>query len=151
MQFCIVKHPSNRSVNTIKQNKNIENYRSSSRRRCPVRKGVLRNFAKFTGKHLRQSLFFNKGSCEFSEISKKTSLTEHLWATASGTSLNFAEIWDSYERTYYDTFADMFSIWFLNISFRLVSIFSTSSELPLYICMGPIFTRRGVFRTLSNI
>ena len=28
--------------------------------RCSVRKGVLRNFAKFTGKHLCQSLFFNK-------------------------------------------------------------------------------------------
>ena len=25
------------------------------------KKGVLRNFAKFTGKHLWQSLFFNKG------------------------------------------------------------------------------------------
>ena len=32
----------------------------SSHRRCSVRKGVLRNFAKFTGKHLCQSLFFNK-------------------------------------------------------------------------------------------
>ena len=32
----------------------------SSHRRCFVRKVVLRNFAKFTGKHLRQSLFFNK-------------------------------------------------------------------------------------------
>ena len=31
-----------------------------SHRRCSVRKGDLRNFAKFTGKHLRQSLFFNK-------------------------------------------------------------------------------------------
>ena len=28
--------------------------------RCSVRKGVLRNFTKFTGKHLCQSLFFNK-------------------------------------------------------------------------------------------
>ena len=43
------------------------------------RKGVLRNFAKFTGKHLCQSLFFNKKetlvqvfSCEFCEISKNT-------------------------------------------------------------------------------
>ena len=26
----------------------------SSHRRCSVRKGVLRNFAKFTGKHLRR-------------------------------------------------------------------------------------------------
>ena len=75
-------------------------YRSSHRKRS-LRKGVLRNFAKFTGKHLCQRLFFNqvadlslqlykKGtltqvfSCEFSEISKNTFFTEHLWPTASG-------------------------------------------------------------------
>ena len=72
----------------------------SSHRRCSVRKGVLRNIAKFTGKHLCQSLFFNKVavlrsvtikketlvqvfSCEFWEISINTSYTEHLSATAS--------------------------------------------------------------------
>ena len=32
----------------------------SSHHRCSVKKGVLRNFAKFAGKHLCQSLFFNK-------------------------------------------------------------------------------------------
>ena len=32
----------------------------SSHRMCSVRKGVLRNFAKFTGKRLCQSLFVNK-------------------------------------------------------------------------------------------
>ena len=32
----------------------------SSHRRCFVKKGVYRNFAKFTGKHLCQRLFFNK-------------------------------------------------------------------------------------------
>ena len=32
----------------------------SSHRRYFVRKGVLRNFPKFTGKYLYQSLFFNK-------------------------------------------------------------------------------------------
>ena len=32
----------------------------SSHRRCSVRKGVLRNFAKFIGKHLCQGLFFNE-------------------------------------------------------------------------------------------
>ena len=51
-----------------------------------MRKGVLRNFAKFTGKHLCQSLFFNKVaalivkketlaqvfSSEYCEISKNT-------------------------------------------------------------------------------
>ena len=32
----------------------------SSRPEVFYKKGVLRNFTKFTGKHLRQSLFFNK-------------------------------------------------------------------------------------------
>ena len=32
----------------------------SSHQRCSVRKSVLRDFAKFAGKHLCQSLFFNK-------------------------------------------------------------------------------------------
>ena len=32
----------------------------SSQQRCSVRKRVLRNFAKFRGKHLCQVLFFNK-------------------------------------------------------------------------------------------
>ena len=32
----------------------------SSHRGCFVRKDVLRSFPKITGKHLRQSLFFNK-------------------------------------------------------------------------------------------
>ena len=35
-------------------------YNRSSRRRCSLKKGVLRNFAKFTGKHLCQRLFFNR-------------------------------------------------------------------------------------------
>ena len=50
----------------------------SSRSEVLCRKGFLRNFSKVTGKHLCQSLFFNKEtltqalSCEFSEISKST-------------------------------------------------------------------------------
>ena len=49
------------------------------------KKNVLRNFAKSTGKHLCQSLSFNKVaglpvfSCEFCEISKNTFFTEHAW------------------------------------------------------------------------
>ena len=30
----------------------------SSQRRCSIKKGVLKNLQKFTGKHLRQSFFF---------------------------------------------------------------------------------------------
>ena len=49
------------------------------------KKGVLRNFTKFTGKHLCRSLFFKKEtlaqvfSCEFCEISKNAFFTEHVW------------------------------------------------------------------------
>ena len=45
----------------------------SSHQRCSVKKGVLRNFTKFTGKHLCQSLLFNKvagAACNF--IKKET-------------------------------------------------------------------------------
>ena len=49
----------------------------SSRPDVFCEKGVLRTFAKSIGKHLCQSLFFNKAqaqvfSCEFCEISKNT-------------------------------------------------------------------------------
>ena len=77
-------------------------YYRSSHRNCSVRKDVLRNFAKFTEKHLCQSLFYNKVaglrpafllkktptqvfSCEFFKISKNTIFTEHFWTTVSDT------------------------------------------------------------------
>ena len=60
--------------------------------RCSVRKGVLRNFKKFTAKQLCQSLYFHKVaglilaqvfSCEFCKISENTFFTERLWVNAS--------------------------------------------------------------------
>ena len=48
-------------------------------------RGVLRNFAKLTGKSLCRSLFFNKEALTqvfFSEFSDAF-FTKHLWATAS--------------------------------------------------------------------
>ena len=73
----------------------------SSHQKCSEKKKVLRNFAKFTGKHLYHSLFSHKVaglrpatlfkketlaqvfSHEFWEIFKNTYFAEHLWATAS--------------------------------------------------------------------
>ena len=61
--------------------------------RCSIKKCVLRNVTKFTGKHLYQSHFLNKVAglrpkekkslaqvffCEFCEISKNTFFTENL-------------------------------------------------------------------------
>ena len=68
---------------------------------CSVRKGVLRNFAKFTGNtwarvsfliklqakacnFIKKEALEQKLSCEFYDISKNTLFTEHLRTTASG-------------------------------------------------------------------
>ena len=66
------------------------------------KKGVRRYFAKFTGKHLRQSLLFNNFIeketlarvlfCEFYKISKNTFSIEHLRVTASEVTLLFVYI-----------------------------------------------------------
>ena len=47
----------------------------SSHRRCSLRKGVLRNFVKFTGKHVCQSLLFNK----VAGLRSATLLKKKLW------------------------------------------------------------------------
>ena len=71
-------------------------------RRCVCRKGVLRNFPKFTGKRLCQSLFFNKVgtgdssagvSCKFCEISKNTFFIEHLrWLLLFGVDFHYQRL-----------------------------------------------------------
>ena len=67
----------------------VSHYRSS-RPEVFCKKCALRNFAKFTGKHLCQSLFFNKKenlaqafACEFCGISKNTFLHKTPLVAAS--------------------------------------------------------------------
>ena len=58
------------------------NISRSSRLKVFCKKGVLRNFAKLIGKHLCQSLFFNKvAACfpvNFAKFLRTPFLTEHL-------------------------------------------------------------------------
>ena len=62
-----------------------------SYRRCLVKISVLKNFTKFTGKHLCRSLFFNKVAglrhrcfpVNFAKFLRTSFLTEHLRTTAS--------------------------------------------------------------------
>ena len=71
------------------------------KRRCSQKSCTIQR------KHLRQSLFFNKVaglgfikeetlaqvfSCKFGEISKNTYFIEHLWATASGKTVEYEEV-----------------------------------------------------------
>ena len=46
-----------------------------SHQRCSIEKDVRRNFTKFTGKHLCQSLFFNK----VADLRPATLLKKRLW------------------------------------------------------------------------
>ena len=57
----------------------------SSHQRCSVKKGVLKNFEKFTGKHLCQSLFLRhrRFPANFAKFLRTLFLTEDLWMTAS--------------------------------------------------------------------
>ena len=65
---------------------NVSVFRSS-RPEVFWKKGVLRNFAKFTGKHLCQSLFFNKVAglrpgcfpVNFTKFLRTPFFIEHLW------------------------------------------------------------------------
>ena len=64
MNFCSLKNKDGTLIKTkynvsLLKPKTPSLYRSNHRR-CSLRKGILRNFAKFTGKHLCQGLFFNK-------------------------------------------------------------------------------------------
>ena len=64
----------------------------NSHQRYSMKKGILRNFAKFTGKDLCQSLVrWQKGTLAqvFCKTSKNTFFTEHIWATASAHVMNF--------------------------------------------------------------
>ena len=89
----------------------------SSQRRCSRKKGILRNFTKFTftGKQLRQSLVFNKVA-GLRQFSKNTFLTERLRTVSHGsfsfplptTSASFLYI----ANTYFFLFAHICS-WFL--------------------------------------
>ena len=54
-----------RQISTMELSCNIFGWSSvirSSHQRCSMKKGVFRNFGKFTGKHLCQGLFFNKAA-----------------------------------------------------------------------------------------
>ena len=62
------------SDNAYKSSKRDTGNRSSHQR-CSMKKGVLRNFTKFTGKHLCQSLFFNK----VTGLRPATLLEKRLW------------------------------------------------------------------------
>ena len=72
-------------------------------RRCSVKKSVLINFAKFTGKYLRQSLFFNKAADWALKL---------FWNRNYGATFNFIK-----EETLAQVFSCEFGIIFKNTSF----------------------------------
>ena len=57
---CLSFSTSSKKARTKKLFKGVSLIISTFYQRCSIINGVLRNFAKFTAKHLCQSLFFNK-------------------------------------------------------------------------------------------
>ena len=87
LQYSILQNESCSFLFTSFQQKNNR----TNHQRCSMKKGVLKYFTKFTGKHLCQSLFFNKViknetlahvfSCEFCDIFKNTFFTDASYKT----------------------------------------------------------------------
>ena len=118
----------------------------SSHQRYAVRKGFLRNFAKFTGKHLRQSLYFNRvagHACSFikietlaqvfssesCEISKNTFFIEHVWASASLSSCFWVNIEENGDSIFMKTgFSDICNKCFNNYHSKVIN-FVVSNQL----------------------
>ena len=63
------------SSEIYKQKPKITALFRSSHQKCSIKKGVLKNFTKFKGKHLCQSLFFNK----VADFRPSTLLKKRLW------------------------------------------------------------------------
>ena len=81
----------------LRYDESLKTFTEAVDRGCSVKKGVIKNFEKFTGKRQRKSLFLNKVeacnfikkktlaqvfSCEFREIFENTFLIQHVRATA---------------------------------------------------------------------
>ena len=114
----------------------------SSHQRCSVRKSVLINFTKFTGKHLCQSPFFNKKD--------------------SGTGVFLWILWNFYEHLFHRTPPDdCVSNWFADIYLGIIHLVHKQTFLKNQnisytwvakrLLSSDMTDWRGEFRTLSNI
>ena len=72
---ALKKNSSYESPVLLNKESQVEPLRRSSRPEVFSKKGVLRNFAKFTEKHLCQSLFFNK----VADLRSAALLKKRLW------------------------------------------------------------------------
>ena len=59
----------------VKKNLIRKDISRSSHQKCSIKEGVIRNFVKFTGKHMCQSIFFNK----VAGLRYATLLKKRLW------------------------------------------------------------------------
>ena len=76
MQRTIFYNLNSKSITNAKKFwMNVKLLFKSSHKRYAIKKDVLRNFAKFTGKHLCQSLFFN----EVAGLRPETLSKKKLW------------------------------------------------------------------------
>ena len=93
MYFIVCLHFKKKQLSKIDNKKKTKKKKKigwrvlrSSHQGCSVRKGILRNLARVTGKHLCLNLESRETlaqvfSCEICEISKNIFFTEHLWTT----------------------------------------------------------------------
>ena len=122
---------------TEKINVKIKNRKStirSSHWKCSVRKGVLINFVKFTGKHLCQSLFFNKVAGWGTIFYRIPLMAASISFTARTRFVIFLDksiygftltLWEDILKNVWETLSlKNFEIWYWQISVDVLSSFS---------------------------
>ena len=124
----------------------------SSHQKCSIKKGVFKNFVKFTGIHLCQSLFFNKVAglkpvtllkkrpwhrhfaLNFAKFFKNTFFTEYLWTIAFAYHKNI-------HYHHHQLFSQKAHLWCLSV-FNWVeqtkNTFKKSSfsDIKVYVCLN---------------
>ena len=109
------------------------------------KKGLLKNFAKYTGKHLRQCLFFNKVAglgqvffCEFCKFFKSSFFYKTPWVAAFKiytpdviylTCVYNVRIWKSVSKIRFNSKSNLSS----NLKFTLSLVYDSTPFLELYL------------------
>ena len=109
----------------------------SSHQRCSIKKGVLRNFAKFLRKHLCHSLFFNK----VAGLRAATLLKKRLWHRCFP--MNFAK----FLRT---PFLQNTSWRLLLMQSNFLSLYSLIKQFSIFLCSTFYFLLKTFFLLLMT-
>ena len=140
--FLICRIPFSESIFSPRFRESLS-FHTSSHLRCSVRKGVLRNFAKFTGEHLCQSPFFNKVVPQL-EILLKKRLCHRCFPVIFAKFLRKPFLQNTSGRLFLQIYVTLYSTYLLNDKnyntyFLIICFYRLRLVRLIYFCRFPDF------------